>query len=110
MKIVRRLCYYILTGTLLNLVTSSVFATSYNWTNTASGYWTNAANWNPTGVPTNGDSANVNSISTALTITLDGGDRSLTDLIMRGGGGTAHNLIINLNNGASLTTPFRARQ
>src|ERR1043166_8614518 len=37
--------------------TDAVQAASFTWTNTVGGFWTNATNWNPNGVPGAGDTA-----------------------------------------------------
>jgi hypothetical protein len=87
----------------------STFATAYTWTNKVSGYWTNSANWNPNGVPTNGDSASLPAfINANMAITLDGGDRTLAGSLSLEGSGSSYNnsLILNLDSGAALRTRF----
>ncbi|MFZ4695814.1 MAG: hypothetical protein ACOYMV_11870, partial [Verrucomicrobiia bacterium] len=109
MKNISPLVKLALVASALWVAVPSTFATAYVWTNKSNAYWTNAAAWNPNGVPTNGDSASLPAfINANMAITLDGGDRTLAGSLSLEGSGPSYNnsLILNLDSGAALRTRF----
>lgn len=71
--------------TALTVVAGVASAAEYTWVGGTSGSWGNAANWNPSGVPTKGDTASFigegETPSDCVTVTLDG-DRELNTLVV----------------------------
>ncbi len=109
MKNISPLVKLALIASALWVAVPSMFATAYVWTNKSNAYWTNAAAWNPNGVPTNGDSASLPAfINANVAITLDGGDRNLSGTLDLKGSGNAYNnsLVVNLDSGAALRAAF----
>ena len=65
------LAYRAVTATALLFVASfSVHAATINWTNTASGGWNTATNWNPNSVPSTNDTAIITNAGN-YSVTLD---------------------------------------
>ena len=54
--------------TLLSAADSSMQAATFNWTNTVSGGWSTAANWNPNGVPGASDTALITNAGVTVTL------------------------------------------
>jgi hypothetical protein len=80
-------------------------ATTYSWTGTSSNAWSNPSNWNPVGVPANGDSVAFPSGAANLTNTNDLTGLSLLNMAFNGSGYTVGgNGVVLTNSLTSVST------